>query len=102
MCMRKYVEKFVNQYPELLDLVANDVTTMDASISSNINKVTNDLYPPHLGMTEILQGLKSRKYLKGIIRCQYRDNPFDCYVIIRTSSSSVDGQSIQRSVLIKG
>ena len=98
--MRQYVELYVSQYPELLDLVANDTNdNRDNDVADRTCLMEQDVYPAHLPMTEILQGLKNRKYLKGVIRCQHRDNPFDCYVIVRLT---VNRQSIQKSVLIKG
>ena len=101
--MRQYVDKYVTDYPELLDLVAaeeeteRDLAHSDgASSSGGAPKQPALLFPLHLPLHEVLDGLKSRRFLKGTIRCA-RDSPSDCYVVVH----SADGVT-RRSVQIKG
>lgn len=54
------------------------------------------LYPVHLPLHEVMEGLKARRLLKGTLRCE-RDNWTECYVVVH----SADGVS-RRSVQIKG
>ena len=95
MGMRQYVGKYVTQYPELLDLVASDDTAMQVSAESG-NGAPRLLFPLHLPMHAVMEGLKARRLLKGTIRCD-RDNCLDCYVVVH----SADGVS-RRSVKITG
>lgn len=115
MGMRQYVSKYVTQYPELLDLVAADDSAMQVTVPAPISDVLHSpllnysthiqvdgtqaprlLFPMHLPLHEVLEGLKGRRLLKGTIRCE-RDNPFECYAVVHSS----DGVS-RRSVQIRG
>ena len=89
--MRQYVNDFVTDYPELLDLVAAEDLSMQVSAAR-----PKQLFPAHLPMNEIMEGLKVRRFLKGTIRCE-RDNISDCYVVVH----SKDGVT-RKSVQIKG
>lgn len=93
--MRKYVSKYVSDFPELLDLVAADDLSMQVT-SEGGPAQSRLLFPLHLPMNEVLEGLKSRKFLKGTIRSD-RDNCLDCYVVVHSS----DGVT-RKSVQIKG
>lgn len=93
MSMRQYIDRYVTDYPELLDLVAAD----DSDATSCITK---SAYPAHLPMNELMIGLKSKKYFRGVIRCQRDNNPADCYVIVEYPTES--GGSTRQSVLVKG
>jgi exosome complex exonuclease DIS3/RRP44 len=95
MDMRQYVSKYVTQYPELLDLVASDDSAMQVSAEGG-NGAPRLLFPLHLPMHAVMEGLKARRLLKGTIRCD-RDNCLDCYVVVH----SADGVS-RRSVKITG
>lgn len=90
--MRQYVSTYVKEYPELLDLVAADDSTMQVDGEEQ----TRLFYPLHLPMHEVMEGLKARTLLKGTIRCD-RDSCLDCYVVVHSS----DGVG-RRSVQIKG
>lgn len=96
MSMRKYVNNFVTDYPELLDLVAADDLTMQVGGSGIAAAQPKLLFPVHLPLHEVMDGLKTRRFLKGTIRCE-RDSIFDCYVVVH----SVDGVT-RKSVQIKG
>jgi exosome complex exonuclease DIS3/RRP44 len=43
------------------------------------------VFPPHLAMDKLLSGIKTRKYLRGTIRC--RGNRADCYVLLHRKDS---------------
>jgi hypothetical protein len=60
------------------------------------NQAPRQLFPVHLPLHEVLEGLKSRRLLKGTIRCE-RDDPLECYAVVH----SADGVS-RRSVQIRG
>ena len=95
MSMRKYVNDFVTDYPELLDLVAADDLSMQVSSGGSAAQ-PKLLFPVHLPLHEVMEGLKTRQFLKGTIRCE-RDSIFDCYVVVH----SADGVT-RKSVQIKG
>jgi hypothetical protein len=101
--MRQYVQQYVTEYPELLDLVAHDGfnTTLSATAAGGgIAQQPTLMYPIHLPMSEVLNGMKVGRYHRGIVRCQQRDTPFDCYVMLRSADKSADGAS--KYVLIQG
>jgi hypothetical protein len=79
--MKSYVERFLLNYPELLDLLA-----IDGSFN-NLQATSFRVYPEeHVSSVNIVAGLKIKKYHKGTIRCK-RDNPNDCYVLVHTSNT---------------
>ncbi len=89
--MRAYVNKFLNDYPELIDLLPSN------DISSNDNESNElHLYTAHYPMSQILTGLQTKKVLKGVIRCN-RNSSNDCYVIL-----SKDMHGKRTSVKIQG
>lgn len=92
--MRQYVHDYITDYPELLDLVAADDSTMQ--VTAGGPDQSRPLFPVHLPLHEVMDGLKTRKLLKGTIRCA-RDNIFDCYVVVH----SADGVT-RKSVQIQG
>jgi exosome complex exonuclease DIS3/RRP44 len=87
--MRGYITKYLYEYPELLDLLAADI-----SISTNMKSEL--IYKPHLTMPEISIGLKSNKFLRGTIRCK-KDSCNDCYVVVHTGENEA-----RKSVIISG
>ena len=99
--MRQYVQQYVTEYPELLDLVAHDGfnTTLSGG-GGGVAQQPSLMYPIHLPMSEVLNGIKVGRYHRGIVRCQQRDSPFDCYVMLRSADKSADGAS--KYVLIQG
>ena len=104
--MRQYVQQYVTEYPELLDLVAHDGfnTILSTTTTGGGGGVEPQpslmMYPVHLPMSEVLNGIKVSRYHRGIVRCQQRDCPFDCYVMLRSADKSADGAS--KYVLIQG
>ena len=91
MSIRQYVSEYVTDFPELLDLVAADDTAMQLGGVGATQPRT--LFPLHLPMNEVMEGLKTRRFLKGTIRCE-RDSIFDCYVVVH-SSDGVTRKSVQ-------
>jgi exosome complex exonuclease DIS3/RRP44 len=79
--MTAYVEKYLSEYPEMLDLVSVS--------SSDVEGVRegSDIFEPHLSMTDILAGLKTKKFFRGVIRCS-RDGLSDYYVVIHRDDGS--------------
>eukprot|EP00596_Hydrurales_sp_CCMP1899_P000286 CAMPEP_0119047596 /NCGR_PEP_ID=MMETSP1177-20130426/54054_1 /TAXON_ID=2985 /ORGANISM="Ochromonas sp, Strain CCMP1899" /LENGTH=969 /DNA_ID=CAMNT_0007022385 /DNA_START=511 /DNA_END=3419 /DNA_ORIENTATION=+ len=90
MSMRGYILKYLQDYPELLDLLANDSSADKGSMRAKV------VYPGHSSMSVVSIGLKSKKILKGTIRVK-RDDWTDCYVVVHTA----EGEP-RRSVQIKG
>ena len=89
--MRTYVNKFLNNYPELIDLLpSNDITINDDETNGR------QLYTAHYPMSQILAGLQTKNILKGVIRCN-RNSFNDCYVIL---SKDINGK--RTSVKIQG
>jgi hypothetical protein len=95
MSMRRYVEQFIAEYPELLDLVAADDSASSGGGSSGADSA--QLFPAHLPMSEVQEGLKNRRLLKGTIRCERESSSQACYVVVHAA----DGVT-RRSVQIKG
>ncbi len=98
--MRNYVSGHQVQYPELMDLMAADERVVqeqqNSSVVGGVLAQASSFFPSHIAMSDILQGLKSKKYLKGTIRCK-RDNIDECYVVVHTA----EGEP-RRSVTIRG
>ena len=89
--MRAYVEKFLNDYPELIDLLpSNDIS------SNEDENLGLHFYTPHLPMSQLMSGLQTKKILKGVIRCN-RNSCNDCYVVL---SKEINGK--RTSVKIQG
>jgi len=91
MSIRQYVGEFVTDFPELLDLVAADDSGMQVGGAGSAQP--RMLFPLHLPMNEVMEGLKTRRFLKGTIRCE-RDSIFDWYVVVH-SSDNVSRKSVQ-------
>ncbi|DAZ98034.1 TPA: hypothetical protein N0F65_004524 [Lagenidium giganteum] len=78
------IEQFLKQYdetcPDLRDLLSTSalVDTLTEESSSRKRKT---LYPEHLPMSEILAGVKSKRFFQGVIRSN-RDHWLECHVLI--------------------
>ncbi len=86
--MRTYVGKFATEYPQLADLVA-----ADASMTAGGSEV---IYEEHLPMHVIQSGLRSKRFLRGTIRCK-REGITECYVVVHS-----DEENSRKSVNITG
>lgn len=86
--MRQYVDQFGAKYPQLADLVA-----ADASMTAGGTEV---IYTEHLPMHEIQSGLRSKRFLRGTIRCK-RDGVSECYVVVHS-----DEDKSRKSVNVTG
>eukprot|EP01041_Mallomonas_annulata_P005740 gene5740-11608_t len=64
--MKQYISKYIDQYPELLDLLAAD--------SSNFQIKCKAIFPSHHSLPDLMHGLQTKKLLKGTLRCKGRDN----------------------------
>ena len=78
--IKEYVKTFLFNYPELLDLLFFNKSHDESS--------KKDIYDQYININSILPGLKSKKYIKGTIRC-CNQNPNDCYVISHKSDNEV-------------
>lgn len=92
LSMRDYVSRYVNEYPELMDLVAADDSSSNRAVQNNL---TAAQYTPHLPLDKILSGVKSRQLFRGTIHPS-GENWRMCYVILHNAESG------QRSVKIIG
>ncbi|TMW65317.1 hypothetical protein Poli38472_007959 [Pythium oligandrum] len=83
--------------PELRDLLsttASSETTKAEGVSSTKRSKTA-LYPEHLAMSEVLGGIKNKRFFQGVLRCN-RDHWLECHVLIH----GPDGAKIP--VLVQG
>lgn len=102
LTMRQYVEKYLQDFPELLDLLAAETVTPAGEAAAALHTdetaitLSRHYYPSHVSMEEISTGLKCKKYLRGTLRCR-GDDWQSCYVVIHTS----EGEQ-RRSVTVQG
>lgn len=85
-----YVNDYLSEYSELFDLIS---ATESFKLSKHPHKV---LYSPYLSVKELMHGIRTKQYLKGVLRVK-RDNWMDCYVVIQGI-----GNELRRSVNILG
>lgn len=72
------ITRVKNSCPELLDLVSNAVLPLhELGVDTKRNKT---LYSQHVNMSDMLTGIKNRRYFQGILRLQ--DNQREANVII--------------------
>lgn len=100
--MRDYVQQYLKQYPELLDLLsAHDSDHVDMTLTESGTDDANNSsifsFPPHASVSEVSDSLKVRKFYKGVIRCQKNDYS-KCYVIVFMGA----GEDSRRSIQIEG
>ncbi|TYZ66284.1 hypothetical protein PybrP1_006340 [[Pythium] brassicae (nom. inval.)] len=74
--------------PELRDLLSTTATEPNAasasensSSSSSSSRKRAALYPEHLPMSEVLAGIKNKRFFQGVLRCN-RDHALECHVLI--------------------
>lgn len=80
--MLQYVTRFVDAYPELMDLVAaDDDTTVHMSESPSVR------FSPHISIDQITVGIKSRQLFRGTIH-PVADSWTNCYVILHNADST--------------
>lgn len=94
LSMRDYVGRYVNEYPELMDLVAADDSSSNRAVQINLEAAQ---YTPHLPLDQILSGVKSRQLFRGTIHPSSDSDWTVCYVILHSAESGG-----QRSVKIIG
>lgn len=76
------------EYPQLMDLVAADSTLRVEPTSTG--------YSEHLPVSEVLKGLREKRYLRGTLRAK-REGPHCCYVVVHS-----DEDGARQSVNITG
>ncbi|ETV87152.1 hypothetical protein H257_02135 [Aphanomyces astaci] len=72
-----FVAPLVKAYPDLADLMSNAST---APVSEGPAKKTT-LYAEHKSMSEVLAGIKNKRFFQGTLRCN-RDHWLECTVLI--------------------
>lgn len=90
----EFLRPVEKQHPELRDLLSTTAAaTAEEGVSSS--KKRKQLYPEHLAMSEVLSGIKNKRFFQGVIRCN-RDHWLECHVLIHG-----DGD-VKIPVLIQG
>ncbi len=79
MSLRDYSKLYLSAYPELQDVLA--VSTY-SSVNSDGKEKKDNIYPPHLHIDQLQDGIKANKYFKGAIRVK-RNDYNECYVMVR-------------------
>ncbi|KAJ0402400.1 hypothetical protein P43SY_004109 [Pythium insidiosum] len=97
MTLTEFLDADAAQYPELRDLVAS--VSGDPAASGNATTSTGgkrkSIYPEHLPLSELLAGVKSKRFFQGVLRCN-RDHWLESHVLIH----GADGARVP--VLIQG
>ncbi|ETW05835.1 hypothetical protein H310_03502 [Aphanomyces invadans] len=73
-----FISPLVKTYPDLADLMSQD---MAASSDNSGRKKSATLYDEHKTMSEVLAGIKNKRYFQGTLRCN-RDHWLECTVLI--------------------
>ncbi|OQR89330.1 exosome complex exonuclease RRP44 [Achlya hypogyna] len=73
--LHDFIKPLLKTYPELADLMAQSVH------ASGEAKTRTTLYEEHKPMSEVLAGIKNKRYFQGTIRCN-RDHWLECSVLI--------------------
>lgn len=78
-----FIKPVETQCPELRDLMSTTATEPNAASSEGVSrsKKRAALYPEHLKMSEVLAGIKNKRFFQGVIRCN-RDHALECHVLI--------------------
>lgn len=78
-----FIKPVEKQCPELRDLMSTTATEPNAASSEGVSssKKRAALYPEHLKMSEVLAGIKNKRFFQGVIRCN-RDHALECHVLI--------------------
>ncbi|RYG60605.1 hypothetical protein EON64_19175, partial [archaeon] len=86
--MRNFLLTFAADRPELLDYVhaAHILRTMPSAEQPAI-------YPEHLSVEELTDGIRVRRFLRGALRVK-KDDWRDCYVIVHEPGSSGKSQRV--------
>ncbi|GLD92419.1 hypothetical protein PINS_up000952 [Pythium insidiosum] len=100
MTLAEFLDADAVQYPELRDLLA--ISSSDPATTSGSGNATTtvggkrkNLYPEHLPLSELLAGVKSKRFFQGVLRCN-RDHWLESHVLIH----GADGARVP--VLIQG
>lgn len=78
-----FIKPVEKQCPELRDLMSTTATEPNTASSEGVSssKKRAALYPEHLKMSEVLAGIKNKRFFQGVIRCN-RDHALECHVLI--------------------
>ncbi|GAB9473637.1 Exosome complex exonuclease rrp44 [Globisporangium polare] len=77
-----FIKPVEKQCPELRDLMSTTATEPNAASEGvSSSKKRSALYPEHLKMSEVLAGIKNKRFFQGVIRCN-RDHALECHVLI--------------------
>eukprot|EP00602_Paraphysomonas_sp_CaronLab_P006700 CAMPEP_0185034340 /NCGR_PEP_ID=MMETSP1103-20130426/24109_1 /TAXON_ID=36769 /ORGANISM="Paraphysomonas bandaiensis, Strain Caron Lab Isolate" /LENGTH=1005 /DNA_ID=CAMNT_0027570957 /DNA_START=192 /DNA_END=3209 /DNA_ORIENTATION=- len=94
---RSYVEQYLQQYPELLDLLAEEESSGGADGVQREN-----LFSAHLPMDALLRGIRNKQYYRGVLRC-FGSSSSECYVVVHSSTGKHGSEDSERkSVTVRG
>ncbi|KAF1324731.1 Exosome complex exonuclease rrp44, partial [Globisporangium splendens] len=81
--IEEFLRPIEKECPELRDLMSTTATEGAVASSEGVSssKKRKTLYPEHLKMSEILAGIKNKRFFQGVIRCN-RDHALECHVLI--------------------
>jgi len=91
--MHDYVNKYLHAYPEIFDLIS---ASESYDVVADGEDVFRPVYSPYFNVKDLMQGLRTKKFLKGTIRVK-RDNWTDCYVVVHASENKP-----RRSINVQG
>jgi len=83
--IKSFLKPLETKHPELMDLLAAGVGSEGDKNTGKSNapdsKAPRTFYKEHMGMSEVLAGIKNKRYFQGVIRCN-RDHWLECNVLI--------------------
>ncbi|OQR96378.1 exosome complex exonuclease RRP44 [Thraustotheca clavata] len=74
--LSSFVKPLITKYPELADLMAQSSSQGDTE-----NAASGTIYQEHKSMSDVLAGIKNKRYFQGTLRCN-RDHWLECSVLI--------------------
>lgn len=94
----EFIKPLETECPELRDLMSTTATETDegtASTTDSSSSKRKTLYPEHLKSSELLSGIKNKRFFQGVLRCN-RDHWLECNVLIHGAGD------VKVPVLIQG
>lgn len=79
--IEQFLKPIEEEYPELRDLVSTSATASSVQEGVSNTRARKKHYPEHLPMSEVLSGIKNKRFFQGVIRCN-RDHWLECHVLI--------------------
>lgn len=82
MSLKDYINKYLNKFTELYDLLSADVISDTNHISQEIKSI----YQSHLTTSELMEGVRQKKFFKGTLRSK-ANSWSECYVVIHSGEN---------------